>query len=1439
MSQERSIEIQADSVGKTACPKCGSVVKAGGAPAFSILQCPKCQAKFAAPGKLGGFVLLKEIGRGQMGVTYKAFEKVLGRYVAIKVMRASLGSDPKRVKDFMAEGRALASLDHPNAVRIFSIGQEKGQPYIVMELVNGRSVGHLMGLEKKLSEPRALEIVTGVARALRAASEIGLIHSDVKPDNIVLDEKGRAKLVDFGIARFGPGKLEADAAIGTPYYVAPEQVLRASVDHRTDIYSLGATLFHALAGVPPFPGTELKDVLNARLKRPAPSVMKVCRGLHLETVQVVAKMLEKDPDQRYQNYDELLKDLRKACWAAGAELTQEADDIPLGKTVSSEHESSMGKVVFVLLLLLAAAGAAGAWAIFFRGNGQPDTGSGTTVPTPPGQVAAPVFSPQGRTIAGPIDVRVSCDTPEADIRYTTSGKVPTRKARQWRGAIEIMPGTTLRARAFREGLEPSEIVQSVYGRDSVVLKDVVGIRSEAEAAWKAVQGYDKGQGFADKLEQCRKLYEQANELYRKEAYAPAKMPYKRVLFLCNGLKTLEGTRKTARESRDRARAAIKSVSDFGTVDKPDEAWKPVAATALKARVMFDRGEFVKAYGLWGQVVGQIDQRYKTMLPNVRGDYENALKQHDIKLLKDHGGHAWKAIEVAVHQASQAQAAGRFGQAVTLYKRAKNLLAPAAYAAKTASSGAKMKLAIAAVSDLIEKGHYYRARAELAPVLRAAPKDPALLKFKAKIDAAVEIKIYLKPGAKPEKGGLVMPLRLVVPGRFKMGSPKSESGRANETLHDVEITQPFYMGEYEVTRRQFEHFANSTGYKTAPEKEKRIWCTALSKGKLVKVSGASWKNPGFAQDPDHPVVCVSWEDAMAFCKWLSGRAGGMTVSLPTEAQWEYACRQGTATRFSFGDDDTKLHIYGNYGDGSSAFASGDVRNSDGKATTSSVGSYKSANKFARLYDMHGNAAEWCSDWFGSYPKGADGKAVKDPTGILRGARRVQRGGSWASTPAKCRSAARSHMKEIDHSAVIGFRVVAAGKAPSAAASADAEKAALARRNAEKALKGRVGVGTWETSAEFKDLNVTRDGKQLFALKNFRNQKKSGSGRWELQGGLIRQTDLGQYKFVTFGETNWSNYTLNVKARKLSGKEGFQIRFGDNGKGRFYYFNLGGIGNTKHIIEKTVPGKRPKFLVESDGSITDKNWHDIRVELAGCVIRGYLDNRLVHMLDVATGASSSPSGNAALPASRPDPLPDFCKKFTITAWVATKDKGTIFAKTAPVGKWVRGGKSLYIGEDGHVYYEIKDGGKLRGNMKVNDGKWHHVALVSEGRKHKIFIDGKPKGEGDLNTNVGDPKGSVGKIGFTATDFPKTSSYKGLLDEVCVYNRALSPKDLTATATARKPRDGLVGYWKFESGGRDDSGKGNHAKGTGVDYHLAGRFGKALKLLGRGAMLLSGGK
>jgi eukaryotic-like serine/threonine-protein kinase len=317
-----STELFADNVGQTACHKCGNVVDCSQAKPFTVVECPQCNAHFSAPGQLGQFILLKIMGKGAMGATYKAYDRTLGRYVAIKAMHRKLGKDQKRVDAFFAEARALAALNHPNVAQVYSLGTEKEQPYIVMELISGGQLDRLYNREKPLEESRAMDLLIDVAEGLKAAGNIGLIHGDVKPANILLDDQGVAKLVDFGVARLGGGQVAKGDALGTPYYVAPEQILRKTVDLRTDIYSLGATLYHALTGQQAFKGKDVKEVLRARLTGPIPDPRSVRPDLREETAALVMRMMSREPAGRQSSYDELLADM----WKTYQAIMQKAID---------------------------------------------------------------------------------------------------------------------------------------------------------------------------------------------------------------------------------------------------------------------------------------------------------------------------------------------------------------------------------------------------------------------------------------------------------------------------------------------------------------------------------------------------------------------------------------------------------------------------------------------------------------------------------------------------------------------------------------------------------------------------------------------------------------------------------------------------------------------------------------------------------------------------------------------------------------------------------------------------------------------------------------------------------------------------------------------------------------------------------------------------------
>jgi len=267
----------------------------------------------ALPSNLGHFNLLDEIAHGGMGAVLRAFDPTLNREVAIKVLRQELASDPKFVEDFLREARVVASISHPHIVQIYFVGDEGGQYYLVMELLKGRTLREIVETDGPLDEERALDLMIDVTEALRAAYKSQMIHGDIKPANIFITEDFGAKVLDFGLAKLA--NIEADTTRGiwgSPYYMSPERVGQKAEDFRSDIYSLGATLFDVLTGRPPFDAENLEELALKRLNEKPPLLRDVNPKITEKTEQVVNKMLNKSILMRYRNYDHLLEDLREA-----------------------------------------------------------------------------------------------------------------------------------------------------------------------------------------------------------------------------------------------------------------------------------------------------------------------------------------------------------------------------------------------------------------------------------------------------------------------------------------------------------------------------------------------------------------------------------------------------------------------------------------------------------------------------------------------------------------------------------------------------------------------------------------------------------------------------------------------------------------------------------------------------------------------------------------------------------------------------------------------------------------------------------------------------------------------------------------------------------------------------------------------------------------------
>ncbi|MFZ4483218.1 MAG: protein kinase domain-containing protein [Chthoniobacterales bacterium] len=295
------------------CTACGGGIDVSAELPFAQIYCPHCGEGLRARKHFNNFELVELIGEGGMGSVFKAYDHTLDRMVALKVLRREMSARAEERSKLEQEARVTASVNHPHAVRVYGFGQADSQFYLAMELVEKGSLDDLMSVSERVSEAQVLEIGVQIAQGLEAAAEKGLIHRDVKPGNILFADPHTTKIVDFGLARVLEEEAESRGEIwGTPYYIAPERLNYEPEDFRSDIYSLGGTLFHAIAGRPPFEAASASLVALKQIKSLPVSLEAFAPDVAPETAYVINRMLEKNPDERYGSYAELIEHLEFA-----------------------------------------------------------------------------------------------------------------------------------------------------------------------------------------------------------------------------------------------------------------------------------------------------------------------------------------------------------------------------------------------------------------------------------------------------------------------------------------------------------------------------------------------------------------------------------------------------------------------------------------------------------------------------------------------------------------------------------------------------------------------------------------------------------------------------------------------------------------------------------------------------------------------------------------------------------------------------------------------------------------------------------------------------------------------------------------------------------------------------------------------------------------------
>jgi serine/threonine protein kinase len=287
----------------------------------------------ALPEKFGRFKVVEELGRGAMGVVYRAHDSALGRTVAIKTIALTGSSQERDMHEsrFLQEGRAAGGLSHPAIVTIYDVGRDGNVAFIAMELVEGKDLRDLIR-DVSLKPAQSVAIAASVAEALGYAHERGVVHRDIKPGNIMVLAEDRVKIMDFGIARLHEPmvKTQTGVMLGSPQYMAPEQIMGQEIDQRADIFSLGLVLYEMLTGAKPFQGEDIPELMFKVANMPATPPSHIAPDLPPVIDYIVARALKKKADERYASAAEFAKDLREAakevaaCEAVGLERAEAA-----------------------------------------------------------------------------------------------------------------------------------------------------------------------------------------------------------------------------------------------------------------------------------------------------------------------------------------------------------------------------------------------------------------------------------------------------------------------------------------------------------------------------------------------------------------------------------------------------------------------------------------------------------------------------------------------------------------------------------------------------------------------------------------------------------------------------------------------------------------------------------------------------------------------------------------------------------------------------------------------------------------------------------------------------------------------------------------------------------------------------------------------------------